>query len=62
MKYLLKIQEKIVPELISIVENRYTILRNIYSTNLVGRRALAEKPISARGWLEKNWIFSMGED
>lgn len=43
MKHLFKIQEKIVPELISIVENRYTILRNIYYNQPIGRRALAEK-------------------
>lgn len=43
MKYLFKIQEKIVPELISVAENRYTILRNIYYNQPIGRRALAER-------------------
>ncbi|MFP4661291.1 MAG: sugar-binding transcriptional regulator [Halanaerobiales bacterium] len=43
MEYLFKIQEKILPELISIAENRYTILRNIYYEQPVGRRTLAEK-------------------
>ena len=61
MRYLLKIQEKIAPELISIVENRYIILRNIYYYQPIGRRALAEKPISVKDWLEKNWIFSVAE-
>lgn len=45
-----KIQEKLVPELISIAENRYTILRNIYYNQPIGRRALAEKPISVKDW------------
>ncbi|MFW5971967.1 MAG: sugar-binding transcriptional regulator [Bacillota bacterium] len=43
MEYLFKIQEKIVPELISVAENRYTILRNIYYNQPIGRRALSEK-------------------
>lgn len=41
MRYLFKIQEKIVPELISLAELRYTILRNIYYNQPVGRRTLA---------------------
>ena len=41
MKHLFKIQEKIVPELIRLVELRYTILRNIYYNQPVGRRSLA---------------------
>ncbi|MFW6034784.1 MAG: sugar-binding transcriptional regulator [Halothermotrichaceae bacterium] len=43
MQYLFKIQEKIVPELISVAENRYTILRNIYYNQPIGRRSLSEK-------------------
>jgi len=43
VEYLFKIQEKIVPELISKAENRYTILRNIYYNQPIGRRILAEK-------------------
>jgi len=43
VKYLFKIQEKIAPELIFVVENRYNILRNIYYNQPVGRRILAEK-------------------
>ncbi len=45
MDYLFKIQEKIVPELISLAENRYTILRNVYYNQPIGRRALAEKTL-----------------
>lgn len=43
VEYLFRIQEKIVPELISKAENRYTILRNIYYNQPIGRRVLAEK-------------------
>ena len=43
MEYLFRIQEKIVPELIAVAENRYTILRNIYYYQPIGRRALADK-------------------
>jgi len=43
MDYLFKIQEIIVPELISLAEIRYTILRNIYYNQPIGRRLLAEK-------------------
>jgi len=41
MKHLFKIQEKIVPELIKKAELRYTILRNIYYNQPIGRRNLA---------------------
>ncbi|ACL70333.1 sugar-binding transcriptional regulator [Halothermothrix orenii] len=43
MNYLFKIQEKIVPEIISLAEERYTILRSIYYNQPIGRRLLAEK-------------------
>ena len=43
MKHLFKIQEKIVPELISLAELRYTILRNIYYNQPIGRRSLANR-------------------
>ena len=43
MKYLFEIQEKIVPELITLAEIRYTILRNVYFNQPIGRRSLAEK-------------------
>ena len=33
--------KKIVPELIELFEKRYTILRNIYISQPIGRRALA---------------------
>ncbi|MFW5999249.1 MAG: sugar-binding transcriptional regulator [Halanaerobiaceae bacterium] len=41
MKYLFEIQEKIVPELITLAEIRYTILRNVYFNQPIGRRSLA---------------------
>lgn len=37
----LKVLRRIVPEIVEMVERRYTILRNIYFTQPVGRRALA---------------------
>ncbi|MFW6268772.1 MAG: sugar-binding transcriptional regulator [Bacillota bacterium] len=43
MKYLFEIQEKIVPELITLAEIRYTILRTIYYNQPIGRRNLAER-------------------
>ncbi len=43
MKYLFKIQEKIVPELISLAEIRYTILRTVNYYQPIGRRNLARK-------------------
>ncbi len=41
VKYLFKIQEKIVPEMITLAEVRYTILRTINFNQPVGRRTLA---------------------
>ncbi|MDI6617832.1 MAG: sugar-binding domain-containing protein [Clostridiales bacterium] len=41
MKDLLLLQQKIVPELIELLEKRYTILRAIYFKGPIGRRALA---------------------
>ena len=41
MKEILKLQEKIVPELIELLEKRYNILRTIYYNQPVGRRILA---------------------
>ncbi|MFW5985975.1 MAG: sugar-binding transcriptional regulator [Halanaerobiales bacterium] len=43
MKYLFKIQKKIVPELISLAEIRYTILRTVNYNQPIGRRSLASK-------------------
>ena len=43
MNYLFKIQKKIVPELISLAELRYTILRNVYYNQPIGRRGLAQR-------------------
>jgi central glycolytic genes regulator len=57
MEYLFKIQEKIVPELISVAENRYTILRNIYYNQPVGRRALAEKTLMSERIIRKELDF-----
>ena len=41
MKDLIELQKKITPEIIDILEKRYTILRNIYYNQPIGRRALA---------------------
>lgn len=57
MEYLFKIQEKIVPELISVAENRYTILRNIYYNQPIGRRALAEKTVMSERTVRKELVF-----
>ena len=43
MKDILILQQKIVPELIEVLERRYTILRNLSLLQPVGRRALALK-------------------
>ncbi len=41
MKQLVTLQEKIVPELIQVLERRYNILRSIYFSQPIGRRILA---------------------
>ncbi|SCG83008.1 Central glycolytic genes regulator [Proteiniborus sp. DW1] len=41
MKDLIELQKKITPEIIDILEKRYSILRNIYYNQPIGRRALA---------------------
>ena len=43
MEELLKLQKKIIPELIETLEKRYNILRNIYYNQPIGRRTLALK-------------------
>ena len=43
MDNLLKIQKKLVPELINIAEIRYNILKEIYNHQPIGRRTLARK-------------------
>ncbi|MFW6381788.1 MAG: sugar-binding transcriptional regulator [Bacillota bacterium] len=43
VQYLFKIQEKLVPELITLAEIRYTILKNVYYNQPVGRRTLARR-------------------
>lgn len=43
MEDLLKIQKKIIPELLETLEKRYNILRNVYYNQPIGRRALASK-------------------
>ncbi len=35
--------KKIVPELIEVYEKRYTILRNVYNLQPIGRRTLASR-------------------
>lgn len=41
LKEILKLQQKIVPELIEVLEKRYNILRTIYYNGPIGRRVLA---------------------
>ncbi|WP_315117458.1 sugar-binding transcriptional regulator [uncultured Clostridium sp.] len=41
MEEVLKIQQKIIPEMIEVMEKRYNILRNIYYNQPIGRRMLA---------------------
>ncbi|NEZ47108.1 sugar-binding transcriptional regulator [Clostridium niameyense] len=41
MKEILKLQQKIVPEMLKLLEKRYTILRTIYYKQPIGRRILA---------------------
>lgn len=41
MKEILKLQQKIVPELIEVLEKRYNILRTIFYNGPIGRRVLA---------------------
>ncbi|MCF8008377.1 MAG: sugar-binding transcriptional regulator [Halanaerobiales bacterium] len=43
MNYLLKIQKKLVPELINIAEIRYNILKEVYNYQPIGRRSLSSK-------------------
>lgn len=43
LKEILQLQQKIVPELIDLLEKRYTILRTIYFNCPIGRRTLASK-------------------
>lgn len=43
MQEILELEKKIVPELVSLVEKRYDILKNIYHNQPVGRRILSEK-------------------
>ncbi|MFW6030759.1 MAG: sugar-binding transcriptional regulator [Halanaerobiales bacterium] len=60
MEYLFKIQGKIVPELITVVENRYTILRNIYYQQPIGRRALSEKTFLSERTVRRELEFLHG--
>lgn len=41
MEQILKLQQKIVPELVELLEKRYNILRTIYYNQPIGRRVLA---------------------
>ncbi len=41
MHNLLKLQSKLVPDMLSVMQNRYQILRSISLTEPVGRRTLA---------------------
>ncbi|MEJ6952317.1 sugar-binding transcriptional regulator [Natronospora cellulosivora (SeqCode)] len=60
MEYLFKIQGKIVPELITVVENRYTILRNVYYQQPIGRRALSEKTLLSERTVRRELDFLHG--
>ncbi len=41
LEEILKLQQKIIPEMIELIEKRYNILRNIYYNQPIGRRVLA---------------------
>ncbi len=43
MQEMLELEKKIVPELVSLVEKRYNILKTIFHNEPIGRRVLAEK-------------------
>jgi len=43
INWLIRLQRKIAPEIIEVMEKRYTILRNIFFFQPVGRRLLARK-------------------
>lgn len=43
MKDIISLQQKIVPELIELLQKRYTIMRNIYFSQPIGRRALSQQ-------------------
>ncbi len=43
MQEILKLQKKIVPELVDILEKRYNVLRTIYHNQPIGRRVLANQ-------------------
>ncbi|AKL94699.1 transcriptional regulator [Clostridium aceticum] len=43
MQNIIDLQKKIVPEVLTILEKRYSILRNIYEMQPIGRRGLANK-------------------
>lgn len=60
VEYLFKIQGKIVPELITVVENRYTILRNIYYQQPIGRRTLAEMTLLSERTVRREMEFLHG--
>lgn len=57
MKQLFKIQQRIVPELTSLAENRYNLLRNIYYKQPVGRRTLAENTIMSERTVRNEIVF-----
>ena len=41
MQEMLKLQKKIIPELVDLLEKRYNVLRTIYYNEPIGRRTLA---------------------
>lgn len=43
MENIIELQKKIVPEVLTILEKRYNILRNIYAMQPIGRRGLSNK-------------------
>ncbi len=57
MKEYFKLQEKIAPELINIIEYRYAILRSVYRFQPIGRRALAKNLDLSERTIRKNIKF-----
>ena len=43
MQEILRLQKKIVPELVEVLEKRYNVLRTIYYNQPIGRRILANQ-------------------
>ncbi|MGM0471897.1 MAG: sugar-binding transcriptional regulator [Bacillota bacterium] len=57
MKELIRLQQKIAPELIKVVERRYTILQTVFYCQPIGRRSLAKKIGISERKVRKNLDF-----